>query len=61
VTIAYTGLLVYALFWALLSGIFLLVSPHEGGPRRAWFWGAGFVAASFAAAWSFWELLEGSV
>ena len=59
-TIAYTGLLIAALYWALLSGICLLASPHERGRRVAWFWGAGFVAASFAAAWCFWELLEGS-
>ena len=56
----YAGLLVAAAFWALMSAIFLLASPYEGYQGRAWFWGAVFVGASLAAAWSFWELLGGS-
>ena len=57
--VVYSGLLAAAAFWALLSAIFLLGSPHEGNRRGAAFWGAAFVVASLAAAWCFWELLGG--
>ena len=56
----YAGLLAGALFWALLSGILLLGTTHEVGRWAAWYWGAVFVGTSFAAAWCFWELLEGA-
>ena len=55
----YAGLLVAAAFWALMSAIFLLSSPHGGGRASAWFWGACFVGSSLAAAWCFRELLGG--
>ncbi len=56
----YAGLLAAAAFWAVMSAILLLGTSHEAGRGSAWFWGACFVAASLAAAWCFWELLEGS-
>ena len=53
----YSGLLATAAFWAVLSAIFLLASPHEGDRGGGWFWGAVFVLSSLAAAWCFWRLL----
>ncbi len=53
----YAGVLAGAAFGAVMSAILLLGTSHEAGRGSAWFWGACFVAASLAAAWSFWGLL----
>jgi uncharacterized membrane protein len=53
----YLGLLIFAAFWALLSGAVVLLSIHEASQRSAWRWTASLAVASLAAAYSLWRLL----
>jgi hypothetical protein len=58
--VVYLGIIVAATFWAVLSAVMLLASPHERDQGGAWFWASVFVGSSLAAAWCFWELLGGA-
>ena len=60
VWVAYLGMLIAAVFWAVMAAGMLLGAPYEGDGPTAWFWGASFVAASLVASWTFWELWEGA-
>lgn len=56
----YAGVLTAAAFWAVLSAVLLVGTPHEGDRGAAWFYASTFVGASLVAAWCFWELLGGA-
>ena len=59
--VVYLGMLIAAVFGAVMSAVLLLGTADEGDRPAAWLWGAYFAAASLVAALTFWELLEGIV
>ncbi len=57
---AYLGILAAALALSVLSAGLFVALVQEEDRGGSWFWAGAFVVSSLAAAWSFWELLEGS-
>ncbi|MDP9458195.1 MAG: hypothetical protein M3Q60_21015 [Actinomycetota bacterium] len=57
VRIAYLGILVSAMAWAMLSAVLLVAVLHEDDRGAAWFWAACFAVASLIADLSFWGVL----
>ncbi len=55
----YVGLLLFAVFWSVVSAAMLLLNAREANKRMAWYWAAIFAASSLGAAYCFGKLLSG--
>ncbi len=53
VRVAYLGILVSAMAWAVLSAVLLVAVLHEDDRGGAWFWASCFAVASLVADLSF--------